>query len=393
MKILFVAPQPFFQHRGTPIDVKLMAEQSVFLGHAIDLLVFPEGEDSIIPGVTILRVWRIPFVKNIPVGPSWKKLLYDILLSITMVILVIRKKYDMIHATEEAAFMAACIHRFTGIPYIYDMDSCMSDQLCNKYPYLKWFSKLMQKCEHWAIQHSLCVMPVCSALTDFVKKYDAHKMVFQLDDISLLEEKKATTVVPEQVDLKKHFNITGPLFLYIGNLEKYQGIDLLIESFQRVAASAATPHLVIIGGDTAKIVYYEAKIVRLGIQSRVHFLSNRPIEQLGFYLGQADFLTAPRIQGENTPMKIYSYLASGKPIIATNLKTHTQVLDDTVAVLANPDPRCFAEAMLLLLGDPERARAIAANAAIRAEQKHSRKVFNEKVNHAYSWITQTLQKK
>ena len=42
----------------------------------------------------------------------------------------------------------------------------------------------------------------------------------------------------------------------------------------------------------------------------------------------ADVLVSPRLKGLNTPMKIYSYLDSGSAVLATRLRTHTQVLDD-----------------------------------------------------------------
>ena len=53
-------------------------------------------------------------------------------------------------------------------------------------------------------------------------------------------------------------------------------------------------------------------------------------------------LTSPRSKGTNTPLKIYQYLRSGKPIVATRLLTHTQVLDDDTAMLTAPDPQAFA---------------------------------------------------
>ena len=50
------------------------------------------------------------------------------------------------------------------------------------------------------------------------------------------------------------------------------------------------------------------------------------------------------ITGTNTPLKIYSYLRSGKPIVATNLLTHTQVLTPDIAKLVEPKPGPFAAA-------------------------------------------------
>ena len=71
---------------------------------------------------------------------------------------------------------------------------------------------------------------------------------------------------------------------------------------------------------------------------------------LGYYLGQADILVSPRMQGNNTPMKIYHFLALGKPFVATDIISHTQVVDERNCFLAKPDPSSYARAVLEGLG-------------------------------------------
>jgi glycosyltransferase involved in cell wall biosynthesis len=68
-------------------------------------------------------------------------------------------------------------------------------------------------------------------------------------------------------------------------------------------------------------------------------------------------------------MKVYSYLDSGRPLIATRLPTHTQVLDDEIAMLVDPNPEDVAAGLRALLSESElRARiATAARALVAAE--------------------------
>ncbi len=73
MKILFIAPQPFFEVRGTPINVKLLVTALSELGHSVDLLVYPHGEYVSIPNVTVKRVAKIPGLGKAPIGPSKAK--------------------------------------------------------------------------------------------------------------------------------------------------------------------------------------------------------------------------------------------------------------------------------------------------------------------------------
>ena len=93
-------------------------------------------------------------------------------------------------------------------------------------------------------------------------------------------------------------------------------------------------------------------------------------------------LVSPRSTGTNTPLKIYQYLRSGRPIVATRLLTHTQVLSDDTAFLAEPTPDGFAQAILAALGDPARAAAVGARAKEVAATRYSDEAFVAKTRAA-----------
>jgi glycosyltransferase involved in cell wall biosynthesis len=93
-------------------------------------------------------------------------------------------------------------------------------------------------------------------------------------------------------------------------------------------------------------------------------------------------LVSPRSRGTNTPLKIYQYLRSGKPIVATRLLTHTQVLGDETAILTGVTPAAFAEGMLAALADPARADAIGRRARALAETKYTYAAYLEKTRQA-----------
>jgi glycosyltransferase involved in cell wall biosynthesis len=74
-------------------------------------------------------------------------------------------------------------------------------------------------------------------------------------------------------------------------------------------------------------------------------------------------LVSPRCRGENTPFKIYTYLASGRPLVATRIPTHTQLLDDTLAWLVEPTPEGLAFGIREALARKEEARERAGREA------------------------------
>lgn len=174
--------------------------------------------------------------------------------------------------------------------------------------------------------------------------------------------------------------------MYVGNLESYQGIDLMIESFERAIAQAPTAHLVVIGGKAEDVDSYTTQVKQHGTENNIHFVGPRPIGNLKQYLAQADIVVSPRTQGENTPMKLYSYLDSGKALIATNLMTHTQVCTDKIAWLAEPTTEDFAHGIVQLVNNPELRTTLATAAQAYIAQEHTFNVFSQKLSSLYDWL-------
>ena len=180
--------------------------------------------------------------------------------------------------------------------------------------------------------------------------------------------------------------------MYVGNLEPYQGIDLLLQSFVRVVARTDGADLVIVGGTPRDIHTYRGECRRLGIGGRVHFAGPRPIGELAAHLAGADVVVSPRLRGNNTPMKLYSYLHSGRALVATDLPTHTQVIDARVAVLAAPEPDAFAEALLRVILDEELRWRLGAAGRRLVEERFTYRAFRERLNGLLDWLERETQR-
>jgi glycosyltransferase involved in cell wall biosynthesis len=191
--------------------------------------------------------------------------------------------------------------------------------------------------------------------------------------------------------MKAELGISDLLLMYVGNLEEYQGIDLLLNSFALALKRTQQADLVIIGGQSADIEKYGRKSRQLDIEAKVHFLGPKPVQHLREYLSEADILVSPRLKGNNTPMKLYSYLHSGKPVLATNLPTHTQLIDGRVALLVDPKEEPFSAAMLRLIADePLRAQLGAAGKQL-IEEKFTYRAFREKLNGLFNSLEIEMQ--
>ena len=131
MKALVIAPQPFFSPRGTPFSVYYRTLVTTELGVQVDLLTYGEGEDVEIKGVRIIRIPRFRFLGSVKVGPSFLKAFLDMLLFLWMLALLIRNRYDYVHAHEEAVFFCLLLKPLFRFKFVYDMHSSLPEQLIN----------------------------------------------------------------------------------------------------------------------------------------------------------------------------------------------------------------------------------------------------------------------
>ena len=380
MRILLLAPHPFYQERGTPIAVDLLLRALAKRGDRVDLLTYAEGEDRDYgPGVRIHRLRTPRFLRGIRPGFSLKKLLADAYMLPHAARLARENGYDAIHAVEEAAFIARRIGRKQGIPYVFDMDSSMPRQIADKLPLASPLLPLMRALERRAVRGAEVVVPMCDALAQEAEAAGAKRVVV-LRDISLLPVDPP--LCPEK-GFRLALGLRGPALLYVGNLEPYQGIDLLLDAFARVAPKAPDASLVVAGGRPEDVSAYRAKADALGIGPQTRFLGPRPVADMIHLFRDADVLVSPRTQGQNTPMKIYSYLDSGKPVLATRLPTHTQVLNDDVAWLVEPAPQAVADGLVRLLADAPLRQRLAENAKRLARAAYSLPAFEAALERLY----------
>ena len=388
MRILVLAPHPFFQARGTPLAVKTVLQFLSARGHEVDVLTFHEGEDVKIANCHIHRIVSPPGIRNIRPGFSIKKVICDGFMFAKCLRMLRSKRYDLIHAVEESAFIAAAMQRISGIPYVYDMDSSLAEQLVDAYPALQFASSTLRRCEAFAVQRSLGVLTVCAALEDVAHEHAPGKPVGRVEDTTLLPPGEGPSGNGQGADplLLPGVGSQDPVAMYVGNLERYQGIGLLIDGFRHTIARLPNAHLVIVGGLADDIERYRRRAQHLGILTQVHFLGPRPIAALEGLLRRADVLVSPRIKGLNTPMKIYSYLDSGTAVLATRLRTHTQVLDDRTAYLVAPNPEALGHGLAHLLSDPGLRSRLASEAKAYVQQEFTPEAAHRKLTSFYTMI-------
>ena len=141
------------------------------------------------------------------------------------------------------------------------------------------------------------------------------------------------------------------LIVYTGSFVALQALDLLLKAMPRVFAAVPTHGSCSSAWRAAELAQLRAAAERLGIAGRVTLGQARPQAEMPGYLAAADVLVSPRIQGINPPGKLLSYLASGRPVVATDTLVHNQLLTADCAILTAPDAAGLADGLVRALTD------------------------------------------
>ncbi len=380
MHILMIAPEPFFEPRGTPFSEFHRIRALTTLGHTVDLVTYPFGKDVEMPGLRIIRSLKPPFISRVRIGPSWAKVPLDALLTLTSCRMALTRKYDVIHSHEEGGVIGIVLAGLLRKPHLYDMHSSLPQQISNfGYGKAKWLAKMFEWVERLMLKRSQAVIVICQDLDDTVKALGVNVPTVLIENAS-----GAAPRLGEGLGVRQALGLGAntPVVLYTGTFEAYQGLDLLYDAMRLVVETQTSARLVMVGGDPDQVSAAKAMASSKGLDSVAIFTGQRPAEEIPAYLDAASVLVSPRSSGTNTPLKIYQYLRSGRPIVATRLRTHTQVLNDDVAILVEPTAAGLSGGILRGLSDPE-AMAIGDRARHLANTTYSDEAFIAKTKHVY----------
>ncbi|MEZ5544937.1 MAG: glycosyltransferase [Lysobacteraceae bacterium] len=186
--------------------------------------------------------------------------------------------------------------------------------------------------------------------------------------------------------------------IYIGALQRWQGVDTLLRAFARLA-DLPELHLVICASAENRDAHrLQALAERLDIDaSRLHWRYALEEGELAAWLGHARISLAPlsdcarnTVQG-CAPLKILETMAAGVPLIASDLPVVRELVEDGVeGRLVPPDrPAELARAIRILLAYPELADELGRNGALRIERESSWKHSLTALQNAYEELAAT----
>lgn len=355
MKVLMIAPQPFFEPRGAPFCVYQHIQALTELGVNVDLITYPMGKQVYLPRLHIYRTLELPGIHEVKPGPSLKKIPLDIAVFLTAFWRLCWKKYRYIVAHEEGAFIGIVLSTIFKCKMLYYMH-CNMAELISDNPVIYRFAEMIQK---FMVRHADAVVAFYPELAKTAQQMAPHTPIYTILPPAV-DEGLSPVSEEEVARLRQKLGLEGyQVLLYTGTLENYQGIDILLQSATIVRSEFPDVRYLIVGGKPHQVEHFRTIAQKLHIDDIVHFTGQRPLEEMPCYMALATILLSPRNKANHVPLKLYTYLHSGKPILATNILSHTQILNNEIAMLVPPDAENLARGTLMLLRHPQQALTMA----------------------------------
>jgi len=383
-RVLFVASKPFFPWRGPCIraghDLLALSQ----LGYAVDFLTVPVGTHQPIPGVRILTVPNLFFARNLPEGPSLRKLGFDVLLLVWGLALAWSNRYTVVHGLDDAGVVAWIVGRASRAAIIFEKQADAS-----RWHGLAWrrlLGRIYARLERVILGR---VDAVISAGPQFAPVIaGCGGRACRIPDIpATLDPPPDAHVAECRRRLCRHLD--DRLVTYVGSFASFQGLDLLFDAMAHVHRADERVRLIVVGGTARDIARQERTLARRKQTGLVTFLGRVTPSDLAAVLAASDILAAPRLGGTYAPMKVLDYLQSGTAIVATDSVANRDILKPDVALLTPPEPEALAAGILALCRDPARRHALGRRGRELIATSHRFDQFQDDLRRCYTYVIAT----
>jgi glycosyltransferase involved in cell wall biosynthesis len=355
--MLAACPLPY--PRGTPIRIHRLANALAQRGNDVHVIAYHLGLPDVDTQYHLHRITNVPTYRKVSPGPTYQKLLVlDPLLALRSRGLMRRTRFDVVHAHHYEGMLAALLANLRGdLPIVFDVHTLLEAEL--PFYHLGLFPRAKRRLGRMLDKRLPSYADHVIAVTDTIK--DKLLELGRLDpgDISVIGSGVdwEQFAVPREHSVGLRPGIKTAIFA--GNLAPYQGIDLMLRAFSRLASIREDVRLRIV--TESSFEPYDPLIKELGIGELVEVI-HAPFRDLPGYLAGSDVALNPRVECDGLPQKLLNYMAAAKPIVSFAGSAKLLVHEHNALIVPNADIAAFAHAMNRLCDDPGLAQRLGDSA-------------------------------
>lgn len=373
LRILVIAPTPFFADRGCHVHIAEQTRALQRLGH--NLLVVTYGIGQEFPGVQTVRTWKFPWYSRESMGPSWHKFYVDIFLLCTVLRAAATFKPDIIHAhLHEGCVTGAIVRMVLGTPLVFDCQGSLTGELLAHGFSLTRFRLLRRgwlRLERWIDSLPDATLAQSTEMRRELTEVfgvPAHKITMAYDGVNIHSFRPAR----RSKALAQRLNIPSDskVIVYLGGLAPHKGVDTLLRAYAHVRRHVPDSFLLLMG--YPNVERYRKQAQALGILEHTRITGKIPYVEAPEYLALGDIAVAPKRTQTEANGKIYSYMACGLPTVAFDTIVNRDILGRLgIYVQSRANATQLAPTMIRLLKNKRLRQKIAAQVRHKAQTDYS----------------------
>ena len=386
LRILMLAPTPYFADRGCHVRIFEEARALTDKGHQVRIVTYHLGRDM--PPVPVERIISIPWYRKLEAGPSWHKPYLDMLLLIKGLKVAKRFSPHIIHAhLHEGALIGGALARLLKLPLLFDYQGSLSGESLDHgfFSSGSWLHRLFRKAES-AINSmaDMIITSSTSAAEELAQDWGVHpeKISPLPDGVDMISFRHRS-----RKEARKRLGISDgiPLFVYLGLLNSYQGIDLLLEAVKMLVARGRAFHIAIMGFPEAA---YRQKAGQMNISEFVTFTGRVSYSDAPLLLSAGDIAISPKLSDTEANGKLLNYMACALPVIAFDNRVNREILGEEGIYAENGSVDSLVNWMNAALNDLDTMKKTGERLHERALHLHS---WESRVNQLDSFYRKLLK--
>jgi glycosyltransferase involved in cell wall biosynthesis len=365
MRVLMVAPTPFFGDRGC--HVRILEELRGLRAREVQTLLVTYHVGGDVPDVRPCRTPRLPWIRQLPIGFSPHRLYLDPLLLVTTARAARRFRPDVLHGhLHEGAAIAAVVGRALRRPAVADLQGSLTGELLDHGVLRSGGlpARLAERVERHILRWPHRILASSAALAaDLTTRWrvPADRVVPFPDGVDPEVFRPGLACD----DLRRALGLEGKrVVVFLGVLTVYQGVDDLLAAWPRVVAAVPDAHLLLMGYPNE--ARYQRRVWETGLADSVTLTGRIDYREAPRYLALGEVAVSPKRSVTEANGKLLNYMACGLPTVAYEGPVSRELLGSAGLCVPLGDTDALAAACVALLGDPAertgRARALRARA-------------------------------
>jgi glycosyltransferase involved in cell wall biosynthesis len=369
LRVLVVAPTPFFGDRGC--HVRIYEEVRALAAHGVEceIVTYPVGQDP--AGLTVRRAPKLPGIGVRAVGPGYTRPVVDAALLATALTTARRFSPHLIHAhLHEGIAIGAVLRRRLRIPLVADLQGSLVGELVD-HGFLadgSLSASVVGRIERWLVRQPDAILASSSSALRLLESQgaDPRRLVWFPDGADL----RQFHPMPIDRALEASLGLTGKrTVVFLGLLTPYQGVDLLIDAVPEVVRQHPDAHFLIMGyPDEEK---YRTLVASRALQAHVTLPGRIPYEDAARYLALGAVAVSPKLSTTEANGKLLNYMACGLPIVASDTPVNREILGDFGVYVPVNDAASLSRALAALLNDAGRRAQLGEALRKRADAEFS----------------------